>query len=268
MSGLAKFLVPGQFGIDTVHRITPLVEDPFKVWVKKRGVRFIARYGPRNYDEFDRKSHPLDFFGSKKVKKRVKGVYKTIRITKYYVLAVDEAKFLREECKLMILPVQFAPGAVLGNGKIVGNRMARWATKMGIPRGVHLWCDLEGNAAVKAGVSGCMAFVDEWSAAVDKAGYNAGLYLSLALPWRPRRLKSEDLEKLKHVTCFWRSVHSSICVPKGGFDIKQGSQTHAWLFCGRDLQKKKIWQKLHYDPDKACATSTPSNPKVRPILWA
>jgi hypothetical protein len=141
---------------------------------------------------------------------------------------------------------------------------------MGIPKKVHLWCDLEGKAATQAGVKGCMSYVSGWAYEVRKVGYQAGLYLSQSLP---NRLSTADLHNLVNgtyltqellirgavpynlasymplVTCFWKAANTIPALPFGSFSIKQSGQQYHYWRCHSywDTAAKKVREKCLYD---------------------
>lgn len=230
-------------GMDTSVGISKSIRVPFKGLVKKLGVRWIARYGPRKDSKVRRFSAARDHWDM-------------------CTLSIEEAHFLRTELKLPILPVQWAPGGTLGNGTQHGKNMAAWARGMKISPCVHLWCDLEGNAAVTAGGKGCFDYVQEWSYQVVKAGYRAGLYLSRSLPvGKKDALTSDHLEKLTNVTSFWKAANA-VPMPSKGFAIYQRRQKSVYLNC-LDALNRRYQVTFKYDPDVTAISGYPS-----PILWA
>lgn len=188
-------------GIDTIQAMTLNQTKLVKQYFKTLGVLWIARYAPRDSMKVDN-----DF-----PQKRSKAGN----------LSKKESKFLRVDCNLKILPIQRRTGRPLGSGMLRGYVMAQWALHMGIPPGVHLWCDLEGKGAEAAGAKGCLKYLNEWSAMVTSHGYNAGLYLALSLPWRPP-ITANDLDGLTKITSFWRSGQRGLVTgPSKGFAIVQ-----------------------------------------------
>ena len=244
------------YGLDTCQVINDKnKQDFYDELVKKRGYRWIARYGPRwpGSTGCRIKSHP-------------KGHYKCPVSS---TLSLDESKLLRDELKLHILPVQFRPpnSAVLNKyyGTRQGKFFVQWAKCMGIPKGVHLWCDLEGKATQngkgrQAQLNNCVTYVNAWAAEAVKAGYRAGLYISQSLPGG---FASIHLAAMPLVTCFWKSA-TNVPKPPGGFSIIQSRQLYIYrgLKC-RYNNNKIVRHRFVYDADDL-------KPSVwgNPWLWA
>jgi hypothetical protein len=138
-----------------------------------------------------------------------------------------------------VLPVQFGPrrGDRLCHslGLDRGSNAALSAYSLGIPHGCHLWCDLEGASARKAGTVDCYGYVDGWSAAVVAQGYRAGLYVGDdEVP-----LSGRELYRLPLVTSYWASavwgVVRHLTPSPRGWAIRQTAPTAIdGLSCDRD----------------------------------
>ncbi len=224
-------------GIDSGCAVYKKIQPAFKKWVKQQQIGWIARYGPRKTGV-----GILHKFHSRANRDLT-------------TLSVEEADFLRGKCGLMILPIQWKMGGGknlnAATGKSMGEKMAKWAQAMGIPRGVHLWCDLEGHATKRAGIRKCQEYVNAWAAVVTSKnyGYKAGLYSARSLP---RGWATQHLDALKGITCFWQCAQRTVPKPSMGCSIKQSSQTFVWL----------NHRKYTYDPDIIYPHSHP------PVLWA
>lgn len=108
-----------------------------------------------------------------------------------------------------LIPLQFGPSGgdrlsgTLGLQR--GSHAARAASLLELPQGVHLWCDLEGGAAERAGKGACDDYVRAWSMAVTSCGYRAGLYVGDArVP-----LLGPDLYALPLITSYWGAAFVS-----------------------------------------------------------
>ena len=108
---------------------------------------------------------------------------------------------------MLVLPVQWGPGhetltADLGEQR--GRLAVAQARALGLPSGIHLWCDIEGGGAYRSGGPACRDYVTAWARAVTDGAYRAGLYVGdAAVP-----LDGADLYSLPRVTSYWRSATS------------------------------------------------------------
>lgn len=169
-------------GADTVQALT--LETA--VALRMSGVSWVARYiarDGRQLTEPDR--HGGDF----------RGCWSLSRQELAAILSAG----------LAVVPIQWGPwgGSTLSgpNGRRLGEAAVEQATWLGLPTGVHLWCDLEGGAAGRSGTDGCKAFVEGFAAPCLAAGWRAGLYIGD--PGVP--LDAEELHRLAGVTAYWRS---------------------------------------------------------------
>jgi hypothetical protein len=65
---------------------------------------------------------------------------------------------------------------IFGSGAAYGAIAAAEAKAIGLPRGVTLWCDLEG-VAIETSPANVIAFCNNWQKAVTDVGFEAGLYV-------------------------------------------------------------------------------------------
>lgn len=166
----------------------------------------------------------------------------------FWSLWTEEVKYLHA-AGLSILPIQYKPRSSdnLNSklGRQWGEYHAKMAARLSVPRGVHLFCDLEGKATYKRqnmsdNIKYCVEFVHAWAQQVINERYKAGLYLSKGLPYlRLRGLPSQysdlinKLSAIPEVTCYWRSLHADLPEPKRGYSIFQGNQI--------TLEDKRRW---------------------------
>lgn len=81
-------------------------------------------------------------------------------------------------------------------GTEYGSNAARFAQEIGFPRGVNVWCDLEGVNR-NTPLADVIAYCNAWSDAVNASGYVPGLYVGYAA--RLQGLQFSEL-KFQH---FW-----------------------------------------------------------------
>ena len=123
-------------------------------------------------------------------------------------LTVREARSLLD-IGLGIMVVQYVesesawiPSARKGttNGTVAGGE----ATKLGLPWGVTVWCDLEG---VKVGTPAqqVIDYCNRWHAAVSSAGYVPGLYVG----YRPG-LNSRQLYRSLRFSHYWGAYNLNV----------------------------------------------------------
>lgn len=112
-----------------------------------------------------------------------------------YDLSAEEIRILILS-GLAVMPVQhvesadsWAPSAA--KGQLFGQTAAEECISMGLPKGITVWCDLEG---VEVGTSheDVIAYGKEWYNAVDALGYIPGIYLG----WHYGLTASEAYYKL------------------------------------------------------------------------
>lgn len=120
-----------------------------------------------------------------------------------------------------VVPVQWGPrsGELLDMrlGSQHGQYAASYARWLGVPEGVHLWCDLEGRRVTAAGKALAREYVDGWSAACLAGGYRVGIYYS-GVPFTAADL--DEITALGWVSAWWRSAVKDH-VPSCGLSIQQ-----------------------------------------------
>jgi hypothetical protein len=96
---------------------------------------------------------------------------------------------------------------------------------LGLPAGITVWCDLEGDHAFVAG-AGVIPKLAAWAQAIAAAGYMPGLYVGV-----PQPLTSEELFSLPFVR-YWRGQgsirdrHNALAEPKCGWCMTQAYPQH------------------------------------------
>jgi hypothetical protein len=96
-----------------------------------------------------------------------------------------------------------------------GDNAVLHAQQAGLPKGMTLYCDLEGPASSTTAAD-CIAYVNAWADAVSAAGYIAGLYVGYGVPLTPQQLY-QDL----HVTAYWHSCSKVQNVAVRGYQMIQ-----------------------------------------------
>lgn len=137
-------LGPGAKGFDCNARVTPEAARAF--W--DHGYRFVVRYVRRS------SAHDYD-------------------------LSVPElVDLLKAGLAVMVVQHVAAEGwhPTGALGQSYGAIAAEESRHVGIPRGVTIWCDLEG-VSQQADPRDVIAFCNEWYTAVRLAGFDAGLYV-------------------------------------------------------------------------------------------
>ena len=123
---------------------------------------------------------------------------------------------------LALMPVQhvspenWIPNTNLGTA--YGNFAARYAAQVvGLPKGVNIWCDLEG---VAPGVSpnDVIAYCQAWYYAVHTAGYTPGLYVGFGTLLSPEQLYNDI--SFQH---YWRAYNGP-AVATRGYQLIQKTQ--------------------------------------------
>jgi hypothetical protein len=154
-----------------------------------------------------------------------------------YDLTPDEAQMILD-AGMGLGIVQHVAGegwdALADKGRLYGSTAAAQATELGFPKGMCVWCDLEGVDATDSDEQ-VIAYCDEWHRMVNGAGYNAGLYVG----WRTL-LSGAQIHDLpfRH---YWSAFNLNIDeVPTvRGVQIKQG--------------REKVAHGVKFDPDVASA---------------
>lgn len=120
----------------------------------------------------------------------------------------------------------WSPTAALGNKH--GLYAGQYASEIGLPPGMHLWCDLE-EVAAGTTAEAVIDYVTSWAAAVTAAGYLPGLYVG----WNVA-LSDQQLYDLP-VKSYWSSYNCDQSIPTRGWQIRQHTQ--------------KILNGIIYDPN-------------------
>lgn len=104
---------------------------------------------------------------------------------------------------------------ILGSGAAYGSVAAQETAALGIPRGVTLWCDLEGvsNSAPAANV---IAFCKNWYAKVKEAGYDPGLYVGYNAG-----LTADHLYWKLPFARYWGAYNVDVTPAERGYQMKQ-----------------------------------------------
>lgn len=105
------------------------------------------------------------------------------------------------------------PSAALGAQD--GALAVTHAHGIGLPKGMTLYCDLEGPSS-ECHATDCIAYVNSWAKLVQAAGYIAGLYVGYAIPLTPNQLY-HNLD----VTAYWASCSRPQAVAVRGYRMTQ-----------------------------------------------
>jgi hypothetical protein len=97
--------------------------------------------------------------------------------------------------------------------------LARLAA-LGIPKGVTVWLDVEGTGLTFEDIT---IKINNWSAAVVAAGFEAGLYVGAGCP-----LTDAQLFALPHVSRYWHSCSRVADVKIRGYCMRQLSPPNVW----------------------------------------
>jgi hypothetical protein len=154
-----------------------------------------------------------------------------------YDLTAAEAELILD-CGLGLGVVQHVAGegwdALAAKGKLYGETAVQQIFDIGFPKGMLVWCDLEGVNPTDSDQQ-VIDFCDEWYRAVNGAGLNAGLYVG----WRTL-LSGAQIHNLpfRH---YWSAFNLNADeVPTvRGVQIKQ--------------EAEKVAHGVRYDPDIASA---------------
>jgi hypothetical protein len=118
---------------------------------------------------------------------------------------------------LAFMPVGYSrkggwlPTALLGSQD--GALAAYRAKLLVLPPGVTVWCDLEGMGGTAADT---IAYAEAWGAAVQTAGFIAGVYVGAGIP-----LNSTQLYALNNITAYWHSCSEVPDVNECGYMMIQ-----------------------------------------------
>lgn len=100
-------------------------------------------------------------------------------------------------------------------GQTDGSNSARHAQSIGFPRGVNVWCDLEGVAS-GASATQVIDYCTAWYTAVQAGGYQPGLYVG-----SDARLSSDQLYYDLPFQHYWQSCSDVPTVAVRGYQMVQ-----------------------------------------------
>jgi hypothetical protein len=133
---------------------------------------------------------------------------------------------------LAFMPVTFA-GAYFNGADDELSQLKR----LGLPLGCTVWLDLEGKKSYETPPQELIAKCDAWALAVQKAGYEAGLYIG-----SPQPLTADELYRLR-VTRYWKA-------PSRVIDrLGKASDGPACGFCMYQLWPSVMWPSAS-DPER------------------
>ena len=137
-----------------------------------------------------------------------------------YDLTAKEARaILAAGLGLMVVqhvaPEGWTPTATLGS--TYGNTAAAEATRIGVPPGVTVWCDLEGVSA-DASTKAVIDFCNRWHSKVAAEGFVPGLYVGYGAG-----LDADQLYQSLRFTHYWGAYNVAAAdgPTKRGFQMKQ-----------------------------------------------
>ena len=130
---------------------------------------------------------------------------------------------------MALMPVTYSrgggwtPSAMLGVSD--GNSTVASLHALGLPKGITVWCDLEGMGGVAADT---IAYANAWAVAVKAAGYIPGAYIGAGIP-----LNSSEIYKLV-VSAYWHSCSQVPDVDTCGYMMIQLYPPNA-IICGVEV---------------------------------
>lgn len=189
-------LPDGTRGFDANARITPAAASAFFA----RGYRFAVRYVRRAVDG----GHDLNA-----------GELATLLGAGLGVMVVQH----------VALPGWRPSGSL---GAAYGGTAAAEAARDGVPRGVHVWCDLEGVARGTPAAD-VIDFCNRWHERVNAAGYRAGLYVGDSAG-----LSGDLLYRKLKFTSYWSAynLNADAYPTVRGVQMRQHAATPADLIPG------------------------------------
>ena len=135
-----------------------------------------------------------------------------------------------------------------------GDRSVSQCKALGLPAGMTVWLDLEGNTICKMSTPELIGKINGWASAIKTAGYEPGLYVGA-----PQPLTSEELYKLA-VVRYWHSLSreadrfGKLAEPSCGWCMWQMNPSLKWrntgLLVDVDIIGKDFLGRL---PSWACA---------------
>jgi len=113
-------------------------------------------------------------------------------------------------------PEGWAPTGDLGTSD--GAYAVKYATEVGLPQGINMWCDLE---VVARGTTAAdvIAYCQEWYKTVNAGGYVPGLYVGYGIVLSAAQLYS-DLS-FQH---YWSADNVQVGVASRGYQLVQREQ--------------------------------------------
>lgn len=183
LAGIVTSAPPELLGFDTNTVVTPTTAEAFV----EDGYKFCVRYvGRTTMASFD--------------------------------LTTEEANAILDS-GLALMVVQhvlswgWSPSGSLGTE--YGTNAAKFATEIGIPPGVNVWCDLEGVAAGTSSQD-VINYCNNWYDAVFKAGFAPGVYVGASCG-----LSSSQLYNSLKFSHYWKSGSNVPDVMTRGYQLTQ-----------------------------------------------
>ncbi len=97
---------------------------------------------------------------------------------------------------------------------------------LGLPPGVTVWLDLEGQSAFKTEPTELIARINAWADAIRAAGFMAGLYVGVPQPLTSAELWSLHVERYWHGQGSVRDRHDALAEPACGWCMTQMFPQH------------------------------------------
>lgn len=135
-----------------------------------------------------------------------------------YDLTHEEAKIITDNgLALMVVqhvaPENWTPNTALGSS--YGSIAASECIKIGIPRDVCVWCDMEGVDPDTLEID-AINYANAWYNAVRDAGYTPGVYLG----WHPGVGNRSAYRSLRFKN-YWRAYNGDVIPDVRGFQMRQ-----------------------------------------------
>jgi Domain of unknown function (DUF1906) len=119
-----------------------------------------------------------------------------------------------------VMESPWSPTSALGTTN--GTNAAGNAGSIGLPKGMNLWCDLEG-VAEEASAQDVIAYCESWFDAVNESGYVPGLYVGANCA-----LDGDQLYDLSFQH-YWKSMSDVPEIPIRGYQLVQLAETTVQL---------------------------------------
>ena len=188
LPGTVKSAAPGLKGFDTNTIVTAQVASQFKA----QGYSYCARYLSRSTTQ-----------GSNDLSNAEAA---TILNAGLALIAVQH-----------VAAEGWVPSASLGTTN--GTNAANNAASVGLPKGMNIWCDLEG-VATGTTAQNVIDYCQAWYNAVATAGYVPGLYVGANCVLTGQQLYSNL--SFQH---YWKSMSNVPMVATRGYQLIQGAET-------------------------------------------